>query len=136
MALPKVNPLRGHYMLVGTDLVRTGVRTVAGETAFYREDNGQAIDSVDPANERWVTSRAVSAAAAKAGIPVNMAAIEAGVILQFLLQDPKAAFRLTEDAILHLIDRDVRGTPEAQAYAAGQVAELVATYQKAAAQAA
>jgi hypothetical protein len=128
------NPLRGQYMLVGGDLIRAGIRNVAADpalsipahTGFYGEFAGNLLSSDAPAQERWLTSRAVSSAASKAGVPVDLASVPLKVIHKFLKDDPKAAFRLTEDAILHLLPGGA--TPENKQYAADQIAKLEATY--------
>lgn len=128
------NPVRGNYLLVGIDLVRAGIRTIAGTgTVFAREDNGQVISSLDPRTERWVTSRAVAAAAAKAGVPLTMSDIAANVILPYLQQDPKAKVRTTEEHIVHMCGGD---NPVNRAFAIKQVELLEQTYTVAASAAA
>lgn len=120
------NPVRGNYLLVGIDLVRAGIRTIAGVgTVFAREDNGDVIPSIDPRTERWVTSRAVASAAPKAGVPLLMSAVPANVILPFLQQDPKAKVRTTEEHIVHMLGGE---TPEHRAYAIKQIELLEETY--------
>lgn len=119
------NPVRGQYVLVGVDLVRAGIRKVAGVLAFAREDTGAAIGSIDPRTERWLTSRAVASAAAKCGLDVNLSALPASVILPFILQDPRAKVRTTEEHIVHMLGGD---SPANRAFAVKEVELLEATY--------
>ena len=124
--MAKSNPVRGNYLLVGTELVRAGIRTLNGITAFYREnDLTSVILSVDPRTERWITSRAVASAAAKAGVPLDVSSIAASTILPFLQQDPRMRVRTTEEQIVHMLGGE---TPENRAFAQAQLAELEATY--------
>lgn len=127
---PTTNPLRGWYLLVGSDLVRAGVRAVS-ETAriFAREDNGEPIDVVDPATERWLSSRAVTRAAALAGIELNMAAMPASLVVPFVQSDPRAKIRNTEEAIVSLLGGD---NPVNRAFAIKEVELLETTYAAAA----
>lgn len=128
MEVPTVarsNPVRSQYQLVGVDLVRAGIRMVAGVLAFAREDTGAAIGSLDPRTERWLTSRAVTSAAAKAGVDLNLSALPASEILPFILQDPRAKVRTTEEHIVHMLGGD---SPENRAFAVKQVELLEATY--------
>lgn len=130
--MARLNPVRGHYLLVGTDLIKAGIRTLKDaatgttSTVIARENSGSVIFSVDPASERWITSRAVGAAAAKAGVPLDMASVEAAVILPYLKADPKARVRTTADQIVHMLGKG--DTPEARQFADAQVALLEATY--------
>lgn len=119
--MAKLNPVRGNYMLQGLDLVRAGIK--AG--VFILESNGATLPSIDPRTERWVTSRAVTSAAAKAGIDLNMSAVPAAEILAFLQQDPKAKVRTTEEQIVHMLGGD---SPENRAFAQAELAVLEANY--------
>ena len=119
--MPKNNPVRGNYILVGLDLVRAGIRN----GVFIREDNKAILPSLDPRTERWLTSRAVSAAAAKAGIPIDMASVPAGDILAFVQQDPKAKVRTTEEHIVHMLGGD---NPVNRAFAQAEIGKLEKSY--------
>lgn len=121
----KNNPVRGQYMLVGTDLVRAGIRIVGGLLAIAREDSGTYIPSIDPATERWITSRAVTSAASRSGTELNLAQLPASLVVPFMASDPRAKVRTTEDQIVHLCGGE---NAENRAYAKAQVAELTATY--------
>ena len=121
MAKTKPNPVRGQYLLVGTDLIRAGIK----DGVVIREDNGTAIYLVDPATERWMTSRAVSSASAKIGKAIDAASVPVVEIKAALLQDRKAIVRTTEDHIVHMLGGD---TPENRTYAKAQVALLEETY--------
>ena len=120
------NPVRGQYLLVGTDLIRAGIRTVLGATQFVREGSGAVIASEDPRSERWLTSRAVTAAASQLGVKVDMGAVPFNAKFATLIKaDPKAGFRLTADHIVHMAGGE---TKENRAYAEAQVEELELAY--------
>lgn len=122
----KSNPVRGQYLLVGTDLIRAGIRTLGKVTAFYRENDASGvIFSMDPASERWVTSRAVSSACARLGQPADLAAVPAALILAELRKDPKAKVRTTEDHIVHMLGGETEANRK---FAQSQLALLEATY--------
>lgn len=122
--MARKNPVRGQYVLQGLDLIRAGIFDV-----FRREDSKDALPSAFPAEERWLTSRAVSSAAGKAGIPINLAIVPAAEVLRFIQQDPRAKVRTTEEHIVHMLGGD---SPENRAYAQAEVARLIAEYNKAA----
>jgi len=119
--MPRLNPVRGHYMLQGLDLVRAGIQ----RGVFIREDNKAALPSIDPRTERWLTSRAVSRAAALAHVDLNLAQVEASVILPYVQQDPKAKVRTTEEQIVHMCGGE---SPENRAYAQSQIELLEKNY--------
>ena len=121
MAQSKVNPVRGNYLLIGTDLVRCGIK----DGVVIREDNATAVYLVDPATERWMTSRAVAAACAQAGIPLTMSSIAVADIKAFLAKDRKAIVRTTEEHILHMLGGD---TPDNRAFAKAEIERLQQTY--------
>lgn len=129
------NPVRGQYLLVGTDLIKAGIRTLAAGTMFLRENgNASAIFSLDPASERWITggavTKAVAAAQADGVIVGDLNAIEVAAIKPYLAQSWRTKVRTTEDMIVHMAGAD---TPEVRAYAQAQVAELEAFYAQGAA---
>lgn len=129
--MPRNNPVRGQYVLDGTDLVRAGIRRTDDGLAIVREDSGTAIDVVDPASVRWLTSRAVARAAAMLPYAVSMAAVPFNKDIAAIIRtDPKAGFRFTEDHIVHMLGGE---TPVRRKYAQDQVAELVVTYSTASA---
>ena len=119
--MAKSNPVRGQYLLQGLDFVRAGI--VNG--SFVREDTKAIIHSDVPALERWVSSRAVAAACAKASVALDMAAVPANVILPLLQQDPKFQVWQTEERIVALLGGE---SPENRAFAQSELAKLEATY--------
>jgi hypothetical protein len=124
--MPRNNPVRGQYRLVGTDLIRAGIRPAGGKLAFVAENTNVVLPSIDPGSELWITSRAVSAACAKVdGLSVNMGAVPLAPIAAALRLDPLAGFRQTADHIVHMLGGESKAN---RAYANLQVAELVATY--------
>ena len=123
------NPVRGQYMLVGSDLVRAGIVTIGGVVQFIREFGQSTIVSADPANERWVTSRAVASAASKLNDTVDLASVPYNAQFAALLKaDPHfQGFHLTRDHIIHMLPNKA-GNPDNVAYAEAQVAALEVTY--------
>jgi hypothetical protein len=115
------NPLRGQYLLQGLDFVRAGI--VKG--SFVREDTGAIIHSDVPAMERWVSSRAVTAAASKAGLPLDMAALPANVILPLMQQDSRFKVWTTEERIVALLGGE---SPDNRAFAQAELDKLNTTY--------
>jgi len=120
------NPVRGQYLLQGLDLIRAGIVTRDGETLLIREDTKAQLPSIDPRTERWLTSGAVTAAAAASGLNLGMNQLPADAVLPYLQQSWKGVVRTTEDHILHMLPG--HDTPENRAFAQDQIAQLELTY--------
>jgi len=120
------NPVRGQYLLVGTDLIKAGI----SKDVFIRENVGTAIASFDPATERWISGGAVTAACAKAaedGHQFLMSAIPVAVLAPYLKQVWRAKVRTTRDMILHMLPSEM-DPDKAIEFADAEMAALNASY--------
>ena len=124
------NPVRGNYVVVGTknaDLIRAGIRNVKGVLGIYAENTGMQL-SVDPRLALWVTSRAVTSAAAKIATKFDLMSVPLNAVYAAIMSDPRAGFRRTEDQIVHMLGGE---TTENRAFAQDQMRKLEDAYTKA-----